>query len=44
MSFNDVYNIAINLEVILNNVMNKIELREDRIVKNKKLNLINKIN
>ena len=42
--FNNIYNIAINLKIVLNSIVNKIELREDYIIKNKKYNLIDKIN
>ncbi len=44
VSSNNVYNITINLKVILNNVVNKIELRKNRIIKNEKHNLINEVN
>ncbi len=40
---NNIYNIAINLKVILNSIVNKIELRKNYIIKNKKYDLINKV-
>jgi len=41
---NNIYNITINSKVILNNIINKIELRKDYIIKNEKYYLINKVN
>jgi len=40
---NNTYNIAINLKVILNNIISKTKLYKNYIIKNKKYSLINKV-